>query len=428
MLDTNKSAVLFERGSVVIPGGVNSPVRAFKAVGGTPRFMACAKGCRITDVDGNCYIDFMGSWGPMLLGHANETIVAAVQAAAQKGLSYGAPTEAEVVMAERLCALVPSLDMVRMVSSGTEAVMSALRAARGFTGRDNIVKFEGCYHGHADGMLVAAGSGLLTQGVPDSAGVPQDYAKHTITLPYNDSEAVRALFKKQGDSIAAVIVEPVAANMGVVLPQNGFLETLRLVTEQYGALLVFDEVITGFRLGLSGAQGYYGVTPDLSTFGKIIGGGMPVGAYGGRADIMHKIAPLGPVYQAGTLSGNPVAMAAGLATLDLLSENGLYEQLAQKGEQWAAGLKAAAQKHGIDVQTPHVGSLVGIYFNSRPVYDYKSVKQSDANRYKYFFHALLERGVYIAPSAFEAMFISIAHNDNDIIAALCAADESFSQL
>lgn len=428
MLDTKKSAALFERGSAVIPGGVNSPVRAFRAVGGTPRFIASAKGCKITDVDGNRYIDFVGSWGPMLLGHANETIIEAVQAAAKKGLSYGAPTEAEVIMAERLCALVPSLDMVRMVNSGTEAVMSALRAARGYTGRDGIVKFEGCYHGHADSMLVAAGSGLLTQGVPDSAGVPADYAKHTITLPYNDCEAVRALFKKQGDSIAAVIVEPVAANMGVVLPQEGFLATLREETQRHGALLIFDEVITGFRLGLSGAQGFYGITPDLSTFGKIIGGGMPVGAYGGRADVMRYIAPLGPVYQAGTLSGNPVAMAAGLATLVLLSEDGLYEKLAQKGAQWAAGLKAAAQKHGIDVQTPHVGSLVGIYFNCHPVCDYVSVKQSDAERYKRFFHALLERGVYIAPSAFEAMFLSIAHSGSDIEAALSAADEAFASL
>ncbi len=426
---TAKSAQLFEQAQHWIPGGVNSPVRAFKGVGGTPIFIDRAKGPFLYDVDGRRYVDYVGSWGPMILGHAHPAVIAAVTAAAEKGLSFGAPTEVEVRMAERLCQLVPSLERVRMVNSGTEATMSAIRLARGFTGRDKIVKFEGCYHGHGDALLVKAGSGALTCGVPSSPGVPAGVAEHTLTLPYNDAAAVQDLFDRLGDQIAAVIVEPVAGNMNCVPPRPGFLETLRELCDRHGAVLIFDEVMTGFRVALGGAQELYDIRPDLTCLGKIIGGGMPVGAFGGRREIMERLAPEGPVYQAGTLSGNPVALAAGLKTLELVAEPGFYEELATKTETLTCGLEEQAAAAGVALRTNRVGGMFGLFFTSAPrVDDFAQVTACDLERFKRFFHGMLAEGIYLAPSAFEAAFVSAAHDDDVLTATLAAAERVFRRL
>lgn len=415
----SRSQALFEQAQTHIPGGVNSPVRAFRHVGGTPVFFKKAKGAYAWDEDNNRYIDYVGSWGPMILGHAHDDIIQAVVETAQHGLSFGAPTAAEIDMANLICQLVPSMDMVRMTSSGTEATMSAIRLARGYTGRDKIVKFEGCYHGHGDSLLVKAGSGMLTMGVPSSPGVPAGLANETITLAYNDSEQVKACFAEIGEHIACIIVEPVAGNMNCIPPEPGFLETLRSVCDQYGAVLIFDEVMTGFRIALGGAQAHYGVTPDLTTFGKVIGGGMPVGAFGGKKAIMHRIAPLGPVYQAGTLSGNPVAMAAGLTTLKLLQEPDFYARLSAKTEAVTTGMQAIADRLAIPFTTNQVGGMFGFFFSSeKQVTRYEQVVAGDIERFKKFFHGMLRQGVYLAPSAFEASFVSIAHSDDDIARTL----------
>ena len=421
----SRNQQLFERAQEHIPGGVNSPVRAFRSVGGTPRFFVAGSGARVTDADGASYIDYVGSWGPLILGHAHPAVVAAVREAALGGLSFGAPTESEVDMAELLCQLLPSLEMVRLVSSGTEATMSAIRLARGFTGRDLLLKFEGCYHGHSDSLLVKAGSGLLTLGNPSSAGVPADLAQHTMVLDYNDSEQVAAAFEAHGERIAAVIVEPVAGNMNLIAPRPPFLQTLREQCSRHGAVLIFDEVMTGFRVGPRGAQGLYGITPDLTTLGKVIGGGMPVGAFGGRRDIMASIAPLGPVYQAGTLSGNPVAVAAGLATLRLLQTEGFHEQLAARTRGLCDGLAAAAARNGVSFSAQSIGGMFGIYFRSACPQSYAEVMQSEQQDFKRFFHAMLTAGHYFAPSAFEAGFVSAAHSADDIAATVAAAAEVF---
>ena len=419
-----KSQALFDRAKAVIPGGVNSPVRAFGSVGMTPRFIAGAKGDRIRDVEGNEYIDYIGSWGPMILGHAHPAVLEAVAQAARDGLSFGAATEREVEMAELICNIVPSVEMVRMVNSGTEAVMSAIRAARGFTGRDKLVKFAGCYHGHTDAMLVKAGSGVMTQGLPGSSGVPQGCTKDTLTATYNDLGSVEALFEANPNEIAAVIVEPVGANMGVVLPEPGFLEGLRAICDANGALLIFDEVITGFRLQLDGAQGFYGVRPDLTTFGKIIGGGMPVGAYGGRRDIMSMVAPTGPVYQAGTLSGNPVAMAAGLAQLKLLRDTpDLYAKLNRAGDEFFTTLDGILNDAGVPHCLNHVGSLGSVFFTPEKVSNYVGAQTSDTGKYTAYFKHMLDSGVYLAPSQFEAMFLSTAHSAEDLRKTLDAVRE-----
>lgn len=410
-----RSEMLFSEAVKVIPGGVNSPVRAFGSVGETPRFIASAKGAHMTDVDGNTYLDFVGSWGPMILGHNHPAVLEAVLEACQEGLSFGAATEREVEMAELICSLVPSIEMVRMVNSGTEAVMSAIRAARGFTGRSKIVKFAGCYHGHSDSMLVKAGSGVMTGGIPDSAGVPEGCTRDTLTAVYNDLKSVEDLFAAFGSEIAAVIVEPVAANMGVVLPEKGFLEGLRKICDTYGSLLIFDEVITGFRLSLAGAQGYFGIRPDLTTFGKIIGGGMPVGAYGGRKDVMELIAPCGPVYQAGTLSGNPVAMAAGLAQLRLLRDTpDFYEDLNHTGDVFFEEMKKVLREVGKPWQINHIGSLGCIFFTKEPVSNYAQAKTSDTKAFAEYFSYMLRQGVYLAPSQFEAMFLSAAMTEEEL--------------
>ncbi len=423
------SQQLFEKAQKVIPGGVNSPVRAFGSVGGTPRFISRASGAYIYDADDQAYLDYVGSWGPMLLGHAHPEVIAAVQQAAESGLSFGAPTQQETGMAELICKLVPSIEQVRMVSSGTEATMSAIRLARGFTGRDNIVKFEGCYHGHSDSLLVKAGSGALTLGVPNSPGVPAAFAQHTLTLPFNDIDALNTLFGSHGDSIACIIVEPIAGNMNFVEPVPGFLEALRSVCDKHGAVLIFDEVMTGFRVAAGGAQAHYGVTPDLTTLGKVIGGGMPVGAFGGRKDIMHQIAPLGPVYQAGTLSGNPIAMAAGIKTLELLSAPGFHEKLHNNTAELMSGLKKAAKNHGIPFTAGNVGGMFGLFFSeAETVNSFEAVMACDADRFKMFFHAMLEQHIYLAPSAFEAGFLSSAHTSDDIAKTIAAADKAFSQL
>lgn len=407
-----KSKTLFERAKKHIPGGVNSPVRAYGSVGKTPRFIASAKGDRIVDVDGNEYIDYVCSWGPGILGHAPERVIKKVQEACELGLTYGAPTQQEVELAELIAELVPSMEVSRLVSSGTEAVMSAIRTARGYTGRDKIIKFKGCYHGHSDGLLVKAGSAALTTSVPDSAGVPADYTKHTLVALYNDKKSVEDLFSANPGEIAAVIVEPVAANMGVVLPEQGFLEFLREITSRYGALLIFDEVITGFRLALGGAQEYFGVTPDLTTLGKIVGGGMPIGAYGGKAEIMRMISPDGPVYQAGTLSGNPIATAAGIETLKMLKENpDIYRDLETKTTRLAQTVKDAAKGKAAVNQ---IGSLMSIFFTNQNVTDYNSAVSSNLEAYASYFGYMLDRGIYLAPSQFEAMFVSDAHTDEDI--------------
>jgi len=424
-----EAATLFSDAKLVIPGGVNSPVRSFSGVGGTPVFIDHASGPYITDSLGNSYIDYVGSWGPMILGHAHPEVIAAVKTAAEKGLSFGAPTEIETRMAQRVCDLVPSIDLVRMVSSGTEATMSAIRLARGFTGRDKIVKFEGCYHGHSDSLLVKAGSGALTFGVPSSPGVPASVAENTLTLPYNDSDAVKKLFADIGEQIACIIVEPVAGNMNCIPPVPGFLETLREVCDQYQSVLIFDEVMTGFRVALGGAQAVYNVTPDLTTLGKIIGGGMPVGAFGGRRNIMERLAPLGPVYQAGTLSGNPVAMAAGLKTLELIDQPGFYESLTAKTEKLTSGLKERASQAGIALSTNSVGGMFGLFFTGEEqVTSFAQVMACDQNLFKRFFHAMLDEGVYLAPSAFEAGFVSIAHSDKDLDKTLDTAEAIFKRL
>ena len=414
-----RSEMLFKEAARFIPGGVNSPVRAFGSVGETPRFIASAKGAYMTDVDGNTYLDFVGSWGPMILGHSHPAVLDAVLEACREGLSFGAATEREVEMAELICSLVPSIEMVRMVNSGTEAVMSAIRAARGFTGRSKIVKFAGCYHGHSDSMLVKAGSGVMTAGIPDSAGVPEGCTRDTLTAVYNDLQSVEDIFGACGSEIAAVIVEPVAANMGVVLPEEGFLAGLRRICDEYGALLIFDEVITGFRLSLSGAQGYFGVRPDLTTFGKIIGGGMPVGAYGGRKDVMELIAPSGPVYQAGTLSGNPVAMAAGLAQLKLLRDTpDFYEELNRKGDVFFGNIKKAVREAGKPWQVNHIGSLGCIFFTDSPVENYAQAKTADTKAFAEYFSWMLGHGIYVAPSQFEAMFLSSAMTEEELAGVL----------
>ena len=407
-----RSKRLFEAARRVLPGGVNSPVRACGRVGRVPRFIASAKGSRIVDVDGNEYIDYVGSWGPAILGHAHPAVVEAVKAAAEAGLTYGAPTAREVEMAELVRELVPSMEVSRMVCSGTEAVMSAVRVARGFTGRDDIVKFDGCYHGHSDGMLVRAGSGALTQAEPDSAGVPADFARHTLVAPYNDVDAVESLFRTHPDSIAAVIVEPVAANAGVILPKPGFLQTLREITERYGALLIFDEVITGFRLALGGAQELFSIRPDLTTFGKIVGGGLPAAMYGGREDVMRKVAPDGSVYQAGTLAGNPLATAAGIATLRLLKDDpAIYARLADKTQRLAEAIRAAA---GDRAEIPQIGSLLSVFF------------RDDADEtFRAWYSHLLDNGIYVAPSRFEAMFVSDAHTDEDLVRTIKAMEAFF---
>ena len=414
-----RSEMLFKEAVRFIPGGVNSPVRAFGSVGETPRFIASAKGAYMTDVDGNTYLDFVGSWGPMILGHSHPAVLDAVLEACREGLSFGAATEREVEMAELICSLVPSIEMVRMVNSGTEAVMSAIRAARGFTGRSKIVKFAGCYHGHSDSMLVKAGSGVMTAGIPDSAGVPEGCTRDTLTAVYNDLQSVEDIFGACGSEIAAVIVEPVAANMGVVLPEEGFLTGLRRICDENGALLIFDEVITGFRLSLSGAQGYFGVRPDLTTFGKIIGGGMPVGAYGGRKDVMELIAPSGPVYQAGTLSGNPVAMAAGLAQLRLLRDTpDFYEELNRKGDVFFENIKKAVREAGKPWQVNHIGSLGCIFFTDSPVENYAQAKTADTKAFAEYFSWMLGHGIYVAPSQFEAMFLSSAMTEEELAGVL----------
>jgi glutamate-1-semialdehyde 2,1-aminomutase len=422
---TARSAELFARAQGLLPGGVDSPVRAFKGVGGTPRFIARGKGSAMWDVDGNQYIDYLGSWGPLIAGHAHPGVVAAIQAAATRGTSYGAPIEAELELAELVKQAFPSIDLVRFVSSGTEATMSALRLARAATKRDMILKFDGGYHGHADGLLVQAGSGPLTLGQPDSAGVPSSAAAQTLSVPYNDLVAVRDGFAAHAGLIAAVIVEPVAGNMGVVPPEPGFLEHLRVMTREQGALLIFDEVITGFRVGSGGAQARYGITPDLTCLGKILGGGLPVGGYGGRQDIMELVSPLGPVYQAGTLSGNPLAMAAGVATLRLLTEPGVYDHLETLSARLVDGLGEAAERAGVAYTANRVGSMFTGFFSADPVSDYVSAKKADTRRYAHFFHAMLQRGVYLAPSQFEAGFMSLAHTQADVDATLETAVAGF---
>jgi glutamate-1-semialdehyde 2,1-aminomutase len=426
-MDSNRD--LIRRARVHIPGGVNSPVRAFNGVGGEPLFFERAEGACLYDVEGRAFIDYVGSWGPMIAGHAHPDIIAAVQAAAARGLSFGAPCPAEVEMAERLCDIVPALEMVRMVNSGTEATMSAIRVARAATGRDGIIKFEGCYHGHADSFLVKAGSGALTLGVPNSPGVPPAVADLTVTLPYNDIGAVRACLEAQGQEIAAIIVEPVAGNMNCIPPVDGFLQGLREACDEFGCLLIFDEVMTGFRVALQGAQGLYGITPDLSTFGKVIGGGMPVGAFGGKREYMEQVAPSGPVYQAGTLSGNPVAMAAGLANLALICQEGFFEALTEKTELLTCGLQQAADAAGVPALTTRVGGMFGLFFtDARKVVNFAEAGNCDVAAFKAFFHLMLERGVYLAPSAFEAGFVSSAHTDEQIDATVAAARESFTRL
>ena len=424
----DRSRELFAQAQQLMPGGVSSPVRAFKAVGGEPVVIARGHGSRLVDVDGNEYVDYLCSWGPLILGHAHPSVVEALQRAAERGTSYGAPTEAETELARLIHEAMPSLEMVRFVSSGTEATMSALRLARAFTGRDKIVKFEGCYHGHADGLLVQAGSGVATLGLPDSPGVPASCAQETLVARFNDVPSVEALFDRHGDAIAAVIVEPVAGNMGVVPPQPGFLEALREITRRAGALLVFDEVIAGFRVAYGGAQSLYGITPDLTCLGKIIGGGLPVGAYGGRREVMQMLAPNGPVYQAGTLSGNPLAMAAGVATLRELQPPGFYERLDALSAKLVESVARAAKSAGVSLWLNRVGSMRTPFFVDAPVTDYASARRSDTKLYARFFHAMLERGVYLAPSQFETVFISSAHTEREIADTVTAAEASFAEI
>ncbi|CAM5794474.1 MULTISPECIES: glutamate-1-semialdehyde 2,1-aminomutase [Brevibacillus] len=424
----DNSSRMFEEAQRYIPGGVNSPVRAFKSVGGNPVYIAKGEGSRITDVDGNSYIDFIGSWGPLILGHAHPKVLAAIQEAAVLGTSFGAPTERETEMAKLVCEIVPSVEVVRMVNSGTEATMSALRLARGYTKRNKIMKFEGCYHGHADSLLIKAGSGVATLGLPDSPGVPEATAVNTITVPYNDLESVKLAFENFGADLAAVIVEPIAGNMGVVPPQPGFLEALREITQQHGTLLIFDEVMTGFRVSRGGAQELYGITPDLTTMGKVIGGGLPVGAYGGKREIMQQIAPAGPIYQAGTLSGNPLAMAAGLTTLQELGQPGAYEKLEALSARLAEGLAENARKLGIPHTLNRVGSMVCLFFTDTPVVNYDTAKTADLDKFSAYFRYLLEEGVMIPPSQFEGMFVSLAHTEEDIERTIDASYKAMKRL
>ena len=425
----SRSETLFANAQKHIPGGVNSPVRAFKSVGGTPLFFKHAEGAYVVDEDDKRYVDYVGSWGPMILGHSHPDVLDAVRRQLEHGLSYGAPTAMETEMANLVCSLVPSMEMVRMVSSGTEATMSAIRLARGFTGRDSIIKFEGCYHGHSDSLLVKAGSGLLTQGVPSSAGVPAAFAKHTLTLPFNDIKAVEQMLAELGQEVACIIVEPVAGNMNCVPPAPGFLEGLREQCDKHGVVLIFDEVMTGFRVALGGAQAHYGVTPDLTTFGKIIGGGMPVGCFGGKRAIMECIAPLGPVYQAGTLSGNPLAMAAGLTTLKLIGRPGFHQELSDYTARLLQGLQDRADAAGIPFVTTQAGGMFGLYFSGADdIVTFDDVMASDAERFKRFFHLMLDSGVYLAPSAFEAGFTSIAHGEVELKITLDAAERAFAEL
>lgn len=424
-MNTEKSHELFSRAKLLLPGGVNSPVRAFKSVGGEPFFAARAEGAYIIDVDGNRYIDYIGSWGPMIAGHAHPKVLQAVSDVMKNGLSFGVPNALEVTMAETLTGLIPSCEMVRMVNSGTEATLSAIRLARGATGRNKIVKFEGCYHGHGDSFLVKAGSGMLTLGIPDSPGVPKELADLTLTLPYNDFDAATELFEQVGKEIAGLIVEPIVGNANCILPKEGYLQHLRNLCTQYGTILIFDEVMTGFRVALGGAQARYGITPDLSTFGKIIGGGMPVGAYGGRRDLMQQIAPSGPIYQAGTLSGNPVAMAAGLATLELIQAPGFYENLEQRTHQLCDGLENAARDAGVAVTTNRSCAMFGLFFTDKHVDNFTDATSCDIPAFRKFFHGMLKRGVYLAPSAYEAGFLSAMHGDIEINHTIEAAREAF---
>jgi glutamate-1-semialdehyde 2,1-aminomutase len=423
------SETLFEQAQKYIPGGVNSPVRAFKGVGGTPIFFKHAEGAYLYDKDDKRYIDYVGSWGPMIVGHSNDHIKQALHKQIDLGVGYGAPTAIETEMARKVCELVPSIELVRMVNSGTEATMSTVRLARGYTGRDKIIKFEGCYHGHVDSLLVKAGSGALTLGVPNSPGIPASLAEHTITLTYNDSEGVRKAFAELGDEVAAVIVEPVAGNMNCIPPAPGFLETLREVCDEHGSVLIFDEVMTGFRVSLGGAQGHYGITPDLTALGKVIGGGLPVGAFGGKREIMEHISPLGPVYQAGTLSGNPLAMTAGLTTLNLISEEGFHDRLTEKTEALCEGFRQAARKTGIPLTVQSAGAMFGLFFTEEPeVSRFDQVMNCDVERFKAFFQGMLKEGVYLAPSAFEAGFTNAALSDADIDATIAAAERVMATL
>jgi glutamate-1-semialdehyde 2,1-aminomutase len=424
---SSRNQQLFERSQQYIPGGVNSPVRAFKSVGGTPVFFRRGKGAYVWDADDKTYIDYVGSWGPLILGHAHPDVVEAVRAAAGNGLTFGAPTEAELEIAELLCQLVPSIEQVRLVSSGTEATMSAIRLARGYTGRNRIIKFEGCYHGHEDALLVKAGSGALTFGHPSSAGVPEETAASTVVLDFNDLASAERAFDQLGREIAAVIVEPIAGNMNLVAPKPGFLEGIRELCTKHGAVLVFDEVMTGFRVGLKCAQGLYGIKPDLTTLGKVIGGGMPLAAFGGRRDIMQCLAPVGPVYQAGTLSGNPVAVAAGLATLKLVQTQGFYEKLSARTLQLTKGLSEAAIKQGVGFSAQAVGGMFGLYFRDKLPSSYAEVMSCDRNAFNRFFHSMLQEGIYFAPSAFEAGFVSAAHSDTDIANTIAASERTFGE-
>jgi glutamate-1-semialdehyde 2,1-aminomutase len=427
MKNLNRSKRLFEQAQRYLPGGVDSPVRAFKAVGGMPLFIKRGQGSRLYDEDGNEFIDYVGSWGPLILGHAHPRVVKAIKKAVEHGSSFGAPTELETTLAQLICEAMPSIEMVRFVNSGTEATMSAIRLARAFTGRNKVLKFAGCYHGHSDGLLAKAGSGMATLGIPSSPGVPASVTADTLVAPYNNVEAVEQLFKDFASDIAAVIVEPVAGNMGVVLPQPGFLERLRSLTRKYGALLIFDEVITGFRVAYGGAQQLYKITPDLTCLGKIIGGGMPVGAYGGRRDIMQMVAPSGPVYQAGTLAGNPLAMTAGIETITILKESSAYEELEKKSALLVKGIIEAAEKAGVDIQLPRIGSIFTIFFASAPVTDYETAARAETKLYAKFFHQMLSQGIYFPPSQFEAAFISTAHTLKDIQFTVDAAEKAFSR-
>lgn len=425
----SQSSELFKRAQLSIVGGVNSPVRAFNGVGGDPIFFQSAHGAYVTDADSKRYVDYVGSWGPMILGHTHPEVIAAVQKVAANGLSFGAPTEIEILLAEKIKAIMPNIELLRMVSSGTEATMSAIRLARGFTGRDKIIKFEGCYHGHNDALLVKAGSGGLTFGVPNSAGVPASFVQHTLTANFNDLASVKHLFEVNQSQIAALILEPVVGNANFILPTQEFLTGLRQLCDEHQALLIFDEVMTGFRVALGGAQALYNIKPDLTTLGKVIGGGMPVGAFGGRRDIMEKLAPLGPVYQAGTLSGNPVAMTAGLATLNLITRPGFHDELAKKTQQVMQGLQSAANKAGIPFTTHHLPGMFGLYFtDKKEITNFTDVMSCDVARFKQFFHGMLQQGIYLAPSAFEAGFISIAHGDTEIAATIAAAEKVFATL
>ena len=426
---TKNSQQLFNAAQDIIPGGVNSPVRAFNGVGGTPLFIKKAQGAYIFDAEDNKYVDYVGSWGPMILGHNHPVILHAVIDTAQNGLSFGAPTELEITMAEKVREIVPSMEKLRMVSSGTEATMSAIRLARGFTGRDKILKFEGCYHGHADSLLVKAGSGMLTMGVPSSPGIPNDVAKHTLTVSYNNIEEVKEIFAKYGDEIACIIVEPVAGNMNCIPPVDGFLQGLRAICDEYKSVLIFDEVMTGFRVALGGAQAHYNIVPDLTTLGKVIGGGMPVGAFGGKREIMDYIAPVGPVYQAGTLSGNPIAMAAGLASLNELCKGNKHQQLSDTTEKLAMGLKAAAERNGVSLSINYVGAMFGFFFTDEEhITTFAQATACDSEKFKRFFHLMLDEGVYLAPSSFEAGFVSTAHGEAEIEFTLAAADRCFAKL